>query len=825
MAIAVRSTTFLLSTLLLLPPVAGGSETTAQSALSSALRGTPAVGIVLDVKTGKQLAAVGATQTISPPGSILKPLFLARALATDAILPQSQIFCRRDLRIMDGATQYNLACTHPQSNVSFAAQDALAYSCNRYFASLADHISPAQAMAVLNHYGLMGQAPQTQEQKELLVLGVNRITASPAQIAAAYRRLALELDDSRLKPVRSGLEDSVRFGMAHNAAVADLKIAGKTGTTNSGGWFAGIARLGNQQNVVVVSLPRGNGGDAARLAQRFLLASEAAPPASARLLTVGLWPGRSITHLSIFPSTGQEAPFQVEWRPDGLKTSRGQAMKQLTLRGKFRLQVENAPEVAAAGIWTIHWQNHSLRALLALPSEDYVIAALSGEAAPDEPMASLKAMAITMRTFALVNAERHHAEGFGLCDSTHCQALRLAKPRPDVELAVRETAGETLWSDGERAHLYYTQNCGGKSESAESVWPTEHAGYLPGGHTDPYCLRRPSAQWQTQLSLVQLSGIFRDQVWRIPSSIEDIRVIRRSASGRAVLLEVTGLGPSAQISASSLRFAVDRTLGWNRIRSDWYDISVSSQAVRIIGRGYGHGVGLCQAGAHEMAAEGRSEIDILHFYFPGTMAAVSPRDEGWKRVAGSGWTLLATGPPGELLQQGNRAWARAQALLGGPGPVGSPTVQELPTTELFRQSAGEPGWMLAATRGDRVFLQPASVRQAASGTEPLLLHEFLHVLVEQQAGEKAPLWLREGVVEMLADSASNQESRKPVTVDMPPSAVDQALRNPKDPGESRRAHQVAAQMAASLRARYGMPTIREFLHNGVPSAVAKNADS
>ncbi len=155
-----------------------------------------------------------------------------------------------------------------------------------------------------------------------------------------------------------------------------------------------------------------------------------------------------------------------------------------------------SPEVVAAGRWTITWQPDGLRILLTLPSENYVIAALSGEAAPDEPMASLKAMAISMRTFALVNANRHQAEGFGLCDSTHCQALRLGKARPEVERAVRETAGETLWSGGQRAHIYYTQHCGGMSEPAAAVWPAEQAAYLPGNHADPYCLRRSPAAWQ-----------------------------------------------------------------------------------------------------------------------------------------------------------------------------------------------------------------------------------------------------------------------------------------------------------------------------------------
>ena len=169
------------------------------------------------------------------------------------------------------------------------------------------------------------------------------------------------------------------------------------------------------------------------------------------------------------------------------------------------------------------------------------------------------------------------------------------------------------------------------------------------------------------------------------------------------------------------------------------------------GRGYGHGVGLCQAGAYEMAAEGHSDTEILSFYFPGAVAGITPAGHGWRSVAGAGWTLLTTDPASGLVAEGNAAWARAQSLFGLS--CGSPpTVQELPSTELFRQTTGEPGWMLASTRGSTVFLQPAAVRQNNGGTEALLLHEFLHVLVEQQAGENAPLWLREGLVETLANS-------------------------------------------------------------------------
>jgi len=256
------------------------------------------------------------------------------------------------------------------------------------------------------------------------------------------------------------------------------------------------------------------------------------------------------------------------------------------------------------------------------------------------------------------------------------------------------------------------------------------------------------------------------------------------------------------------------------MRSDWYSLTLSGTDLEIQGRGYGHGVGLCQAGAFEMAAEGRSDTEILNFYFPGAIPGITPVGDGWQRRTGAGWTLLTTDPEGSLLGEGNAAWARAQSLLPRSSSSPVPTVQELPTTELFRQTTGEPGWMLASTRGSHVFLQPATVRQS-NGGETLLLHEFLHVLVEQQAGASAPLWLREGLVEVLAAPGK----RKWDPAELPAAEVDAALAYPSSATVSRRAHEAAARMAALLCARYGMTAVLEFLRNGVPSEAAKSPGS
>ena len=192
--------------ILFLFPGALSAQTKAQSYLSLALRNTPAIGIVLAVNSGKPLAEVGdAVKPSGAPGSILKPLFLAAALRNRQILPQTSVFCTRSLHITDGPRDWNLACTHPETGVAFTAQQAVAYSCNTYFAALADRLSPAQVTAILEHYSI-GQArlPETREQKQLLVLGLTGVSVSPQQIARAYRKLAGELNDDNLRPVRDG---------------------------------------------------------------------------------------------------------------------------------------------------------------------------------------------------------------------------------------------------------------------------------------------------------------------------------------------------------------------------------------------------------------------------------------------------------------------------------------------------------------------------------------------------------------------------------------------------------------------------------------------
>jgi len=503
-------------------------------------------------------------------------------------------------------------------------------------------------------------------------------------------------------------------------------------------------------------------------------------------------------------------PLTATVRSDAVGFGPGERANSAELHGAFRVQPDGAAKaIAAAGVWKLRAVHGELRVTLTMDSERYVAIALRGEAGAEEPMESLKAMAIAVRTFALENADRHRGEGFDLCDSTHCQALKFGTPSERVERAIRETSGETLWFGARRAQVFYTQNCGGQSEDASQAWPGTRAPYLK-THADPYCTRRGAAEWHAEIAVADVERVAQSAGWKLPQRIDTVRVVRRTDEGRVLRLEVAGSGGGMVVTASSLRFALNRALGWNRLRSDWYTVSLRSGVLRFDGRGYGHGVGLCQAGATEMAAEGRSAEDILRFYFPGTRLGVTEKGGTWWTRQKAGWTLWSTADSAELAKYGDEAWAKARALYPPRAQSVEPQVWAMPTTELFRQSTSEPGWMLASTQGSRVFLQPEDVLRRGGREQATLLHEFLHVLVESEASPQTPLWLREGIAEALADEPGSHDS----TAQADMRGLEVALARPSSDAESQRAHADAARLASQLIAHYGLDQVRIWVRSG-----------
>ncbi len=236
-------------------------------ALAKALRGTQASGVVVDMKTGMVIAWEGMSRR-GAPGSTLKPLLLEYALEHGIVRPEIEVYCHRNLHIGGRA----LACTHPADHPVFTAESALAESCNTWFAEMARRFSGPELEAAMQatHLPHKPMAAANVEDRELAVLGLVGVSTSPIELARAYRDL-LDLAPAE-GPVARGLEGSVNYGMASPAAVSGVTILGKTGTASEAGepwthgWFAG-AMPG--RFVVVVYVPHGDGGTAARLAHTF----------------------------------------------------------------------------------------------------------------------------------------------------------------------------------------------------------------------------------------------------------------------------------------------------------------------------------------------------------------------------------------------------------------------------------------------------------------------------------------------------------------------------------------------------------------------------
>lgn len=254
-------------------------------AIAKAMSGRAGAVVVLDVESGRVLAihnAKVAAQRVTAPGSTVKPFVLMELLHAGKINPVQSVFCTRKLTVAGR----RMDCTHSPAVKNIDATEALIYSCNTYFATVADRLSPAELKQAFERAGFTSSTGLQQDEAQgrvslapdaphlrLQALGDWGVEVTPLELTAAYRKLALESTDASLiDPVFQGLEGSVRYGMAHAALPEGTTAAGKTGTAanrnspETHGFFAGYAPADRPEIVVVVLVEQGRGSDAAAIA-------------------------------------------------------------------------------------------------------------------------------------------------------------------------------------------------------------------------------------------------------------------------------------------------------------------------------------------------------------------------------------------------------------------------------------------------------------------------------------------------------------------------------------------------------------------------------
>jgi stage II sporulation protein D len=340
-------------------------------------------------------------------------------------------------------------------------------------------------------------------------------------------------------------------------------------------------------------------------------------------------------------------------------------------------------------------------------------------------------------------------------------------------------------------------------------------------HADPYCGTNSRAAWTWEIAAATLSNALAQAGMHVPVHLRQVVVVKRTPSGRALTLSLAGDGGSTLISASSFRFAVGRTLGWRTVHSDQYTVQSSNGKIRFQGRGQGNGVGLCQDGAGEMGAQGKTYRQILSFYYPGASVSVLANDVTWTSVRSQHALIFAarktTAAQAATLTNEEMSALRSQYGLTAPANL---KIYVYPDMESYRNGTGEPGWVAAHTLETRIETQPLTTLQQHGGFRPVIRHELLHAIIESAARPGLPLWFREGLVENLAGDHVHLTS-SPDSEQM----AGRDVGNREDAVLTRTAYAAAEQRVARLRARYGVAELLRWVREGLPDDIARSSTS
>jgi stage II sporulation protein D len=510
-----------------------------------------------------------------------------------------------------------------------------------------------------------------------------------------------------------------------------------------------------------------------------------------------------------------ERKLTIDFAPEKSSDGAKSPAKTFFITGNYQIVPAGGPAFAASFPLHVERKDTGLIVLVSMPMEQYVSAVLAAESGASKNDESLKAMAVAIRTYATRFHGQHVQDGFDFCDTTHCQTMKLSGVDARNRAAVLATKGEILFYHDVPAQTFYHANCGGITAAANEAWAKAGEPYLI-VHSDTFCPIPGEVKWESSLSHTEIVGALRVAGISTPENWETIQIASRTASGRVGKLEfVGGTPPRFLLSASTFRFAVDRELGWNKVRSDLYAIRNSAGNILISGKGSGHGVGLCQAGAEEMAREGKSYREILEFYYPGTnLKAIPSTDQKWQSRSDEHFELLSQDPEADaqILPIAVRILAENENSIGWKLTY-RPRLQVFSTIDKYRDETGEPGWVAASTRVHTIRLQPIAQLKNKSVLESTLRHELFHLLIESKSRAGIPLWFREGLALYLA----SPENPASPAADMSDQQMEAQFLHPTSREEMQRAYAVARRYVKRLIERFGKQKVLSWLSVGLPT--------
>ena len=357
---------------------------------------------------------------------------------------------------------------------------------------------------------------------------------------------------------------------------------------------------------------------------------------------------RIITAPDVFTPTTADAYFEL---------------KDVTIGIQFHWQ-RNENQCFKGALSIIPSGNGLLTAVNIIDIEEYLESVISSEMSGTSLIELLKAHAIISRSWAMrkvlerkalqceqanncdpnvsIDSDGRHIAWYGaqphtlfdVCADDHCQRYygNTRASDPKVAEAVKATAGMVLMHNGEICDCRFHKCCGGRTERYDVCWEDKDIPYLRSVEDD-YCGRASDAvlkqmlndydfatkgyhDWSVHYSAKELSDIIRERSGIDFGMIEALEPLKRGDSNRIYELRITG---SKQTMVIGKELEIRKWLSRSHLYSSSFDVvRTSDGGFTLNGKGWGHGVGLCQIGAAVMAAEGHNFAEILNYYYKHT---------------------------------------------------------------------------------------------------------------------------------------------------------------------------------------------------------------
>jgi stage II sporulation protein D len=848
-----------------------------QESATAALRDRDGTIIVMDAQTGRVRAIVNphvAYEEALMPGSAIKPFTALAALRSGLIDENSRTVCPGRFTGLN----FSLACVHADHLPPFSPAQAIAYSCNYYFATAGQRLGREQLVATLRQFDFGQSTGISQDERSGVVrpceIGSStRVRTSEPSVAAAQsdcleRAAVGESDHIQVTPIQlltaytalvngghlfepgvatseqfrtverstiaiaerhraiivDGMRGAVRYGTARTAKLDSLPLTliGKTGTATpakgfrTNGWFVGFAAPFQSNGdlepsqigiAVLVLSSRAHGSDAAELARPIFE-----------------------TYANAVSRGGVET--STTSRSIAEKTNSSAAITQRSADLKSTIKV--------------HQVRENVTQTLSL--EDYVLGVMRAEGAVESEPEALNALAIAIRSYALKNTGRHARDGYDFCSTTHCQRfitresnLSTEVTNARLEKAERNTEGQVLIDNhGRPIDAYFGASCGGETANIRNLWGVNPVSYLQGVR-DEYCNAGPHASWTDAISRADLlRALQSDSRTDVGNRLDHILISKQDETGRAEFITLEGEHRKT-VRGWDFKIIVGRVLGWNLLKSSRFDVGRSGSSFIFRGSGFGHGLGLCQEGAHEMARRGASYRKILEKYFPGTVVKRDPHgndtltaefkadvltgklDSVVSLIRPISFALLTISsdhfrvfyPDETDRRMVNQVVKTLESTRSDylRRASGASSVINIPRLDIrlnestgdFTSRTGQPPWAAAATKGSQIELQPLALLKQRGVLFTTLRHELAHVTIDA-VGKRTPRWLSEGFALYLAGEGrtiSRYAARRRLTE----AELEDRLQHPRTQVEMRTLYAEAYLMVSEIIRRDGEASV------------------